>query len=116
MAVDVDLQSEHNFFSAKTRDISAGGLFIETNVGFPIGTTIQVDMLVLKAKISLPAEVVWELLDADGGTEGVGVRFIDISPEDRMRIETFMGLRPALNVGLVDDDDGGEGGPPPLPG
>ena len=40
IAVEVDLRSEHNFYSAQTRDLSVGGLFIETDVALPIGTRL----------------------------------------------------------------------------
>jgi len=121
MSVDVGITSEHNFYSAKTRDISAGGLFIETDVGFPMGARIVVELRLLHTKATVPAEVVWVLLDENGRTEGVGVQFLQLSKQVRERIETFMGLRSAMHVGEVNEE--GEAsdapvrrGPPPLPG
>ena len=123
MSVDVGITSEHNFYSAKTRDISAGGLFIETDVGFPMGARIVVELRLLHTKATVPAEVVWVLLDENGQTEGVGVQFLQLSKQVRERIESFMGLRSAMHVGEVDevDEEGGASvapvrkGPPPLP-
>jgi len=118
--VDVDFKSEHNFYSAKTRDISVGGLFIETDVGLPIGAHIEVDLRLPRTRATIPAEVVWALVGPDGRTEGVGVRFVELSAPMRERIESFMGLREALHVGEVEEDGepgpAGTKGPPPLPG
>jgi uncharacterized protein (TIGR02266 family) len=103
LAVDVDFKSTHNFYSAKTRDISKGGLFIETPVRIPMGSVIEIDLRFLKTRALVSAEVVWELVNADGETEGLGVRFIGLPDSVADRIETFMGLRPVLQV-----DDGEE--------
>lgn len=105
MAVDVNFQSENNFFSAKTRDISAGGLFIDTAANVPIGTTIRVDLHLLKSRLRLMAEVAWVLLDDDGESIGVGVRFLDVPEADRQRIQAFMGLRDAMNIGESESDE-----------
>lgn len=124
ISVDVDFTSEHNFYSARTRDISAGGLFIETDIGLPVGSRIQVDLRFLRSHVMVHAEVVWALVGEGGRTEGVGVRFLDLAPRARERIEAFMGLRDPMRAGEVLDDEpgeeerdtGGKKGPPPLPG
>ena len=129
ISVDVDFESAHNFYSGRTRDVSAGGLFIETDVGLPIGSRINIDLRFLKTRAQVPAEVVWVLLGEGGGSVGVGVRFVSLPDELKQRMETFMGLRPALDFGLVetaDEDDMAcesdaretrpqRRGPPPLP-
>ncbi len=129
ISVDVDFESAHNFYSGRTRDVSAGGLFIETDVGLPIGATIHVDLRFLKTRAQVPAEVVWVLLGEGGGSVGVGVRFISLPNELKQRMEAFMGLRPALDFGLVESADEDDTpvpsditeqrpprrGPPPLP-
>lgn len=116
LSVDVDYTSEHNFYSAKTRDISAGGVFIETDIGLPIGSRIQVDLRFLRTRTTVPAEVVWALVGEDGQTEGIGVQFLQLSKKDRERIESFMGLRSAMQVGEVDDADEDESSDEPVPG
>ena len=79
----MNFTSEHNFYSAKTRDISAGGLFIETNIGLPIGTRIRVDLRFLQNQATVEAEVVWALVGENGQTTGVGVQFVNLSPRGR---------------------------------
>ena len=97
--------SAHNFYSGTTRDISAGGLFIETDVPLPVGTRITVDLQLLKTKVKAESEVVWVLMDEEGRTVGMGVRFVSLPGSARKRVETFMGLRQALLFGLEAEDD-----------
>jgi len=106
LSVELDFQSAHNFYSAKTRDISVGGLFIETHIGLPIGTRLQVDLRFLQVRAKASAEVVWVLLDKQGQSVGVGVQFVSLSDKVRAEIERFMGIRPAFDFGLTDSDEG----------
>jgi uncharacterized protein (TIGR02266 family) len=105
IAVVVNFGSAHNFYSGRTRDISAGGLFIETDVPLPVGMRITVDVQLLKTKVRGDAEVVWVLLDDKGQTVGMGVRFMSLPASTRERIEAFMGLREAMLFEMEPDDD-----------
>ena len=109
LAVEVDFGSAHNFYGGKTRDISTGGLFIDTGAGLPVGTIVSVDLRFLKTKARVEAEVMWSLLDDKGESVGLGVRFLRLPDEIRQRIETFMGLRPAIDFMMMDAE------PVPLP-
>ena len=101
----VDFASANNFYSGTTRDISAGGLFIESDVALQVGARITVDLQLLKTKVKAESEVVWVLMDDEGRTVGMGVRFVALPPSVRERIETFMGLRQALLFEMEPDDD-----------
>jgi uncharacterized protein (TIGR02266 family) len=119
IAVAVDFNSSHNFYSARTRDISTGGLFVETDAALPIGTQIGVDLKFLKKHLRVECEVMWALTE-DGKTVGVGLRFIDLRPGAKDSIEAFMVLRKPLSCGeaLTEDDEGEHpvaAQPPPLP-
>jgi uncharacterized protein (TIGR02266 family) len=119
IAVAVDFESSHNFYSARTRDISTGGLFVETDAAVPIGTRLAVDLKFLKTYLRVDCEVMWALTEGDKAI-GVGLRFVDLRPAARKRIERFMGLRAPLSFGEseVNDDDEEEPTsalPPPLP-
>lgn len=111
ISVDIDFQSAHNFYTGKTRDISAGGLFIETDIGLPIGTRINVDLKFLGTRAKVGAEVVWATFDTQGRSVGVGLRFVSLSDKVRQRIEAFMGIRPAIAFGLA-DAEGADDAPP----
>lgn len=114
IAVDVDYQSGHNFFSARTRDISSGGLFIESDTAIPVGARIEIDLTFLKAHLRVPAEVAWTL-EEEGRCVGMGVRFIDLRHAAKRSIEAFMALRRPLECGEVAEVDAARPVPPPLP-
>ena len=119
VGVDVDLTSGHNFYSAKTRDLSVGGLFIDMPTALPIGTQLTVDLKFLKSHVRIECEVMWALTEGDQPA-GIGVRFVDLRPEARKSIEAFMILRKPLSAGVDEDEEKDEPkdrpkGPPPLP-
>jgi len=105
IAVQVDFGSEHNFYSAKTRDISVGGLFIETDIALPIGTTLRVDLKFLQKKLHAEAEVTWVLVAEGGQSAGVGVRFLDLPPAAKRSIEAFMVLREPMAFRMIESDE-----------
>ena len=112
IAVEVDLRSEHNFYSAQTRDLSVGGLFIETDVALPIGTRLRVDLKFLKKRLDAEAEVTWTLAGDDKKSVGVGVRFVDLPAAARKNIEQFMAMRAPMDFKMIEDDDDGGGDKP----
>jgi uncharacterized protein (TIGR02266 family) len=105
IAVEIDFRSEHNFYSAHTRDISVGGLFVETDVALPIGTRLRVDLKFLNRHVRADSEVVWVLEGGDHGVVGVGVRFLALAEAARKSIEAFMVLRKPMEFGLVEADE-----------
>lgn len=108
IAVEVDIGSEHNFYSAQTRDISVGGLFIETDVALPIGTRLRVDLKFLKQQLQADAEVTWTLVGQGGETTGVGVRFTSLPPHAKKKIEAFMEVREPMPFRMIESDDEGK--------
>ena len=121
IAVAVDINSGHNFYSVSTRDISTGGLFVETDAALPIGTQLAIDLKFLQKHMRVECEVMWALTEGDR-TVGVGLRFVDLRPNAKKSIESFMVLREPLSCGEALPDDGDEevepiaAQPPPLPG
>ena len=92
--VDVRLEvvetHEDSTYFQRTGNLSAGGLFLEGTMPHPPGTKVRL-------RFSLPnderaVEVTGEIT-APGGDEGLGmgVRFLDLSTEDRRRVERFLG-------------------------
>jgi uncharacterized protein (TIGR02266 family) len=117
IAVEVDLGgSGSNFYAGRTRDISMGGLFVETNVPLPIGTELDVKLKLPKGTFTLRSEIVWMLTDQAKQTVGVGVRFLGPSAAAKRAIEAFMAVRHPVDFETAAaDDDEPEAGPPPLP-
>jgi uncharacterized protein (TIGR02266 family) len=103
IAVAVDFTSGNNFYSALVRDISMGGLFIESDATIPVGTQLLVDLRFLKKHLRVECEVMWNLSDGNTGS-GVGVRFLGLQPSQRKSIEAFMVLRAPLSCGEIEDD------------
>ena len=108
LEVKVDLESEHNFYTGLTQNISAGGLFIATHHLKRIGDRITLKFLLPGSDkpVTVETEVRWirensALMRADGGT-GMGVRFINLSAEASAAISGFLQSRDSL---FYDDED-----------
>jgi uncharacterized protein (TIGR02266 family) len=115
IAVDVDVTSGSNFYAGRTRDLSLGGLFVETDVGLPIGAQIDVKLKLPKGVYLVACEVVWQLADK-AHTVGVGVRFLQLSLGAKRAIEDFMSLRSPVDFEVPElDETPSKPGPPPLP-
>ena len=115
IGVDVDVTTGSNFYAGRTRDLSLGGLFVETEVGLPIGMPIEVKLKLPKGNFNLACEVVWMLSDRAQRVVGVGVRFLDLSPAAKRAIEAFMSVRTPVPFESPEPDDAPVR-PPPLPG
>ena len=114
LSVDVDVTSENNFFAGHTRDISAGGLFIEGDLGLEPGAELTVQLHLGEHRAQCQTEVAWVLADDDGRVTGVGVRFTKLSAEARRHIQAFMKTRSPVPF-EIDEPDPPRKGPPPLP-
>jgi uncharacterized protein (TIGR02266 family) len=116
IAVEVDFRSEHNFYAARTHDISLGGLFIETNVGLPIGSRLTVDLKFMKKHLRVEGEVMWVLVGDKEQTVGAGVRFVDLTAAAKKSIEAFMAVRKPMSFEMLSgDDEEEEDGDPSAP-
>ena len=109
LEVKVDLESDHNFYTGLTQNISSGGLFIATHHLRRIGDRITLKFTLPGSEktLDVETEVRWIrentalLRTADGGT-GMGVRFINLSPETSAAINAFVQARESL---YYDDED-----------
>ena len=100
--VEVSWGSEHNFYTGFTNDISEGGLFIATEQRYQTGDRLQIAMELpgLAHTASIDVEVRWvrELDDHEDSntTSGIGVRFVNLTPEIRSAIQSFIGQRDSI--------------------
>ncbi len=104
--IELSLESEHNFYTGFTENISSGGLFIATRDLQPIGTVMEISFTIpgYEQKIATRAEVRWLRLEQLGQHDmmpGVGVRFLDLHPNAAAAINAFIGERDSL---FYDDD------------
>ena len=72
---------------AFARDISVGGMFLEIDEAIPVGTRLKLRFnLEAREPITVAtAEVTYQI-----GKMGVGVQFVDLSPEDLKRIGSYV--------------------------
>jgi uncharacterized protein (TIGR02266 family) len=102
MSVEVEITSGSNFFAGRTRDVSTGGLFIETDVDLPIGSEVELDLVLAGRRHTARAEVAWVLGGGDGATEGVGVRFVQLPSRTAAAITSFMVRRQPMPFEAID--------------
>ncbi|HEX9297636.1 MAG TPA: PilZ domain-containing protein [Polyangiaceae bacterium] len=110
ISAEVNLSSEDNFYAGAARDISVGGLFVETEFGFPIGAEITVLLRLPNKVLSLRAEVMWAVAKGTK-TTGLGLRFVDLPSTAKNEIEAFMTQRQPIDFSVEDE----VAKPPPLP-
>jgi uncharacterized protein (TIGR02266 family) len=86
LEVKVDLESDHNFYTGLTQNISAGGVFIATHHIRRIGDRITLKFTLPGSEktLDVETEVRWirenTALQRVDGAQGMGVRFINLSP------------------------------------
>ena len=97
---DVDMTSEHNFFTGFSEDLSEGGVFICTYQPRAIGEHLAIAFRLPgdDTPIRAVVEVKWmREQNVEGNVPpGIGASFVDVTPEDRARIERFVGHRTPL--------------------
>jgi uncharacterized protein (TIGR02266 family) len=108
LEVKVDLESDHNFYTGLTQNISAGGVFIATHHIRRIGDLITLKFTLPGSDkpVAVETEVRWirensALMRAEGSS-GMGVRFINLSPEAKAAIDGFVQSRESL---YYDDEE-----------
>jgi uncharacterized protein (TIGR02266 family) len=80
---------EDSTYFQRTANLSSGGLYLEGTMPHPPGTRVRL-------RFALPGdeamiEVTAEIMPAGKDAElGMGVRFLDLSPKDRERIDRFI--------------------------
>ncbi|MGF1469362.1 MAG: TIGR02266 family protein [Sandaracinaceae bacterium] len=98
--VDITFTSETNFFQGFTEDLSDGGLFLATYELKPVGTLIDVRFELPNGhEVETTGEVRWLREPRDEDAEvppGMGIRFGDLTPNDRQQIAAYVARRAPL--------------------
>ena len=91
---DIGFQSDSNFFTGFTEDISSGGIFIATFEIQPIGSRLQVNFTLPDGYlVSTPGIVRWVREYNELATEsepGMGVQFDGLGGEDQSAINKYL--------------------------
>ena len=97
---DIGFQSESNFFTGFSEDISAGGVFIATFEILPIGSTLQVNFTMPDGYlISTSGLVRWvrEYNEfAEDAEPGMGIQFDGLLENDKNIINSYLSQREPL--------------------
>jgi uncharacterized protein (TIGR02266 family) len=101
VAVQVTMESEHNFYTGLTQDLSGGGLFVATHNIRPIGEEVHVHFTLPTSRdpIDAIAQVRWVRPTSvpGGGVEaGMGLMFIELGPQAREAVKAFLRQRESL--------------------
>ncbi|MGD0837262.1 MAG: TIGR02266 family protein [Polyangia bacterium] len=101
VAVKVTMDSEHNFYTGLTQDLSGGGLFVATHHIRPIGEVVRVNFTLpaLRDPIEALTQVRWVRssdVGGGGGGPGMGLMFIELSAKAKEAIKGFLRQRDSL--------------------
>ena len=82
----------HYFYS---RDLSAGGIFLETDTPYPIGSTLEMEIPLpeITDKIHLKGKVVRVVNIEErqkGNTPGMGIQFVDLDNWTKAMLADFI--------------------------
>lgn len=82
--VEISYVHEHDYLISFTKNISADGMFIETEKPPAVGSTIKLIFPIgnLK-KIEINAEVMWINKGASSKDHGMGLKFINMPAKDK---------------------------------
>ena len=92
--VNIDVFSDHNFWSGLTMNMSEGGLFIATHNVAPVGTMLVLNMVLPfeEDPIVALAEVRWTR-PFNGNNDvppGLGLQFVDLDPIALAKVRRFV--------------------------
>jgi uncharacterized protein (TIGR02266 family) len=92
--IRVDCESRGMFISNRVMNISRGGLFIASEAPFPIASEVLLRLsLGDHATIEARGKVIWNYdlpRDSIRITPGSGIRFTDLTPENRGKLERYL--------------------------
>ena len=100
--LEVTLESESNFFSGFSMNMSEGGLFVATHDHKPLGSEVQVTLSLPDGGEPVKAACVVRWVReynpaVPDMAPGMGVQFVSLSAEELTRVESFCnGLRDPL--------------------
>ncbi len=107
LEIEVDMESEHNFYAGITDNISQGGVFIATHVPPPLGSVVEMRLTVpgCEHPFSIRGAVRW-IRDVSHASNdappGCGIQWLEMSRDALAAIQRFVTHRDTL---FIDTDD-----------
>ncbi len=103
--LEVSLESEHNFYAGFVENLSSSGLFVATHSTRPIGSHVEFSISFGDSSVAVKGlgEVRWirQYSETSDAHPGMGLRFIELSPEGARKIQEFLVGREPI---FYDDD------------
>jgi type IV pilus assembly protein PilZ len=102
LELEVSLESDNNFYTGLTQDISTGGLFVATHHLRAVGQHVTVRLTLPEAKeqIVVESEVRWLRQTHSPGAnhlpDGMGLKFLGLSAPAKTAIGQFLDKRESL--------------------
>jgi type IV pilus assembly protein PilZ len=114
--IEVDYRADDTFLFAYITDISAMGIFVQTNNPEPVGTRLNLCFRIpddLEGRmLELEGEVTWinpqRPDDPSGRNPGMGIRFVNLEDGDRVDL-----MRLVRTFAFLDDEEEEEEAPKP---
>jgi type IV pilus assembly protein PilZ len=112
--IEVDYRADDTFLFAYITDISAMGIFVQTNNPEPVGTRLNLCFRVPDDRegrlLELEGEVTWinpqRPDDPSGRNPGMGIRFVNLEDQNRGDL-----MRMVRTFAFLDDDEPDEDEP-----
>jgi uncharacterized protein (TIGR02266 family) len=97
VAADIGFQSDTNFYTGFSGDLSDGGIFVATYDLLPIGTDLTVSFVLPDGhQITAEGHVSWIREETEDTKPGMGVAFDRLPPEDQEAVFRFIERRAPL--------------------
>jgi uncharacterized protein (TIGR02266 family) len=95
---DIGFQSDTNFYTGFSGDLSDGGIFVATDDVLPVGTELTVSFVLPPGARQITAEgrVSWTRAATDESPSGMGVAFESIEAADQEAVLEFIDRRAPL--------------------
>jgi uncharacterized protein (TIGR02266 family) len=99
LCIEVSLESEHNFYTGITDNISEGGIFVATNDAPPLGNEVTFNLVLFGETFRVIGEVRWvrtHRMSGPDAPEGCGIRWKALERGALAAIQRFTHTRETL--------------------
>jgi uncharacterized protein (TIGR02266 family) len=99
LTVEVTLESEHNFYTGLTDNISEGGLFISLPNPPAVGAEVGIELVLGEQRFAVTGVVRWRRERIQAGPdapEGCGIGWTSLDPKTLAAIQVFVRGRDTL--------------------
>jgi uncharacterized protein (TIGR02266 family) len=102
LEAEISLESDSQFFTALSGNLSSGGIFVATYQAVPVGAPVALRVALPDGELVAKGTVRWVRDVSSGASPGLGIAFEGLAADAAARIERFCAARPPL---LHDDDE-----------